>query len=140
MKSEKLVSVGGMELSSGEVIPELESDKGYKYLNILEAGDIMHIEMKDKIQKEYYRTVRQLKSSKLNGGNTVRTINSRAISFVRNSAGILKWPRDKLKVMDRNTRKIMSMNRMYHPQSDTDRLFILRMEGGRGLLSIGDCL
>ena len=47
MKAGKLVSVGGMELPSGEVIPELESDKGYKYLVILEANDIMHAEMKD---------------------------------------------------------------------------------------------
>ena len=52
MKAGKPVSVGGMELSSREVIPELESDKGYKYLGILEANDIMHTEMKDKIQKE----------------------------------------------------------------------------------------
>ena len=29
---------------------------------------------------------------------------------------------------------------MYHPQSDTDRLYIPRMEGGRGLLSIADCV
>ena len=28
------------------------------------------------------------------------------------------------------------MNRMYHPQSDVDRLYILKKEGGRGLLSI----
>ena len=35
MKVEKLVSVGRMEISSGKVIPELESDKGYKYLCIL---------------------------------------------------------------------------------------------------------
>ena len=32
MISGKLVSIGGMELSSGEEIPELESDKGYKNL------------------------------------------------------------------------------------------------------------
>ena len=38
-----------MELLSGEVIPELESDKGDKYLGILEANDIMHTEMRDKI-------------------------------------------------------------------------------------------
>ena len=55
MKAGKFVSVGGMKLSSGKVIPELESDKGYKYLGILEANDIMHTEMKDKIRKEYYR-------------------------------------------------------------------------------------
>ena len=35
MKAGKLVSVGGMELSSGEVIPEPESDKGYKCLGVL---------------------------------------------------------------------------------------------------------
>ena len=44
------------------VISELESDIGYKYLGILEANDIMHSEMKDKIQKEYFRRVRQLTS------------------------------------------------------------------------------
>ena len=32
------------------------------------------------------------------------------------------------------------MNRMYHPQSDTDRLYIPKMEGGRGLLSMADCV
>ena len=53
MKAEKRVSIGGMELSSREVIPELESDKSYKYLGILEANDIMHTDMKDKIQTEY---------------------------------------------------------------------------------------
>ena len=110
MKAKKLVSVGGIELSSGEVIPELESDKGYKYLGILEADDIMHTEMKDKIKKEYYRRVRQLTSSKLNGGNTIRAINSRAVSLVRCSAGILKWTKDELKAMDRKTLKIMTMN------------------------------
>ena len=40
MKEGKLVSVSGVELSSREVIPELELDKGCKYLGILEANDI----------------------------------------------------------------------------------------------------
>ena len=98
MKAGKLVSVGGMKLSSGEAIPELESDEGYKYLGILEADDIMHTEMKDKIKKEYYRRARQLTSSKLNGGNTIRAINSRAVSLVKYSVGILKWTKDELKL------------------------------------------
>ena len=136
MKAGKLVSVGGMELSSGEVIPELVSDKGYKYLGILEADDLMHTKMKDKIKEAYYSRVKQLTSLNLNGGNTIRAINSRAVSLVRYSAGILKWTKDELKAMDRKTKKILAMNRMYHPQSDTDRLYIPRVEGGRGLLSI----
>ena len=91
MKALKIVSIGRMELSSGEVIAELGSGKGYKYLGILGADDIMHIEMKDKTKKEYYRRVRQLTSSKMNGGNTTRAINSRTVSLVRYKAGILNW-------------------------------------------------
>ena len=41
--------------------------------------------------------------------------------------------------MDRKTRNIMTMNTMYHPQSDTDRLYIPRMESGRGFMSITNC-
>ena len=42
--------------------------------------------------------------------------------------------------MDKKTRKIMTINRIHYPQSDTDRLYIPRMESGRGLLSIVDCV
>ena len=42
--------------------------------------------------------------------------------------------------MNRKTPKIMTKNRMYHPQSDTVRLFISIKEGGRGLLRITDCI
>ena len=125
----KLVSVGGMEQSSGEAIPEQESDKGYKYLGILETNDIIQTEMKDKIQKGYYRKVRQLTSSKLNGGNIIKAINYRDVSLVRYSARLLKWTKDKLKIMNRK-----------NPRSDTDRLYIPRIEGGRELLSIADCV
>ena len=90
IKAQKLYSVGGMELSSGEVIPELKSEKGYKHFSILEANDIMHTEIKDKIKKEYYRRVTQLASSKINGGNKIRTINVRALSLVRYTGNMLE--------------------------------------------------
>ena len=90
MKTGKLVNVGGIEVSSGEVIPELASEKGYKYLGILEANAIMYTEVKDMIKKEYYRRMRQVKSLELNGGNKIRAMNSQAVSLVRYSPGILK--------------------------------------------------
>ena len=40
--------------------------------------------------------------------------------------------------MDWKIRKTMMMNRLYHPHSDTDRLYIPRAESGRGILSIAD--
>ena len=100
----------------GEVIPELEPDKGYKYLVILEANNIINTEMKDKIQKEYYRRVTPLTSSKLNGENIIRAINSRAVTLVRYSARVLKWTKDELTVVDRKAQNMMTMDRMYHPQ------------------------
>ena len=78
----------------------VESDKGYEYLGILVASDIIHNEMKDKIQNEYYRRVRKLTLSKLNGGNTIRAIDRLAVLLVRYSAGVLKWTKDELKVME----------------------------------------
>ena len=104
-KAEK-VSVGGMELLSGEVMPELESYKVYKYL---ETNDIIQTEMKDKIPKKYYTRVRQLKSSKL---NTIKATNIRVVLLVRYSAGILNWRTDELKVKEKTTKKVMTVNRI----------------------------
>ena len=60
----------------------------------------------------------------MSGRNTIRVINSQDVSLVRYSAGILKWTKDELKVMDKKTerRKVVTINRMYHSQSGTDRL------------------
>ena len=140
LKRGKVVSKGGMELTSGDIIDEIDVEKGYQYLGVLEADNIMHESMKEVISKEYYRRIRKLTSSKLKSGNVITAINSRAVSLVRYSARIINWTREELRRMDRKTRKIMTMNRLYHPQSDVDRLYILRKEGGRGLLNIVECV
>ena len=66
----------------------------------------------------------------MNGGNTVGATDSQKESLVRYTAGIPKWTKDEQKVNDRKTRKIITMNRMYHPESDIHELYISRMEGG----------
>ena len=48
---------------------------GWKYLGILEFYNVKQEEMKDRIKREYMREVRNLLKSKLNGGNTISTIN-----------------------------------------------------------------
>ena len=42
--------------------------------------------------------------------------------------------------MDRRTRKLFTIYVALHPKSDVDRLYISRKEGGRGLISIEDCV
>ena len=42
--------------------------------------------------------------------------------------------------MDRKTRKLLSVYRSFHPQADVDRLYVKRSQGGRGLISVEDCV
>ena len=86
-----------------------------------------------KIKKESLRTVKIILKSDLNAGNVVLAINSRALSLVRYGAGIVDQAKPKLLEKDRKTRKIFTMNRALHPQSDVNRLCLKRVEGGRGL-------
>ena len=48
MKIRKLVRICGVKILFGEVILELESDKDRKFLGILQANNIIHIELKGK--------------------------------------------------------------------------------------------
>ena len=42
--------------------------------------------------------------------------------------------------IDRKTRKLFTIYGALHPKSDVDRLYIPRKEGGRGLITIEDCV
>ena len=78
--------------------------------------------------------------SNLNGGNTIKAINSRAVSVVRHWAGIIDWFKNELQAIDCKTRKLMTIYRALHPQADVDRLYFKRLEGGRGMISIEECV
>ena len=95
--------------------------------------------MKEKVQKEYYKRVRAVLKSKMNGGNVINAINIWAVATVRYGAGIINWNMGELDKIDRQTRKLLNMHRGLHPRSSVDRLYIPRAQGGRGLLSVKDC-
>ena len=60
--------------------------------------------------------------------------------MVRYSAGILDWTCHELKKLDTKTRKILTMAGAFNKKSSTVRLYRKRNEGGRGLISIEDCV
>ena len=80
-------------------------DDGYKYLGVLEVDDIKQTETKQNVQKEYFRRVRKILKSKLNGGNIIKAINTKAVSVIRYGAGIIDSTKEELQIMDRKTRK-----------------------------------
>ena len=91
-------------------------------------------------KKENFRRVRKVLKASLNGKNTIESINSWAFATVRYSAGIVNWTKEDSREMDRKTRELLNIYRCMHPQADIDRLYCKRKEGGRGLISIEDCI
>ena len=63
-----------------------------------------------------------------------------AASVMRYGGGILKWNTDKLKSLDRRTRKFMTMHGALHPKSHIDRVYLSKEMGGRGLISCEGCM
>ena len=92
------------------------------------------------VSKEYIKRLRNVLKSKLNDGNLVRGVNTWGVSLLRYSAAFVSWRKSELQAIDRKTRKLFTMDGTLHPKSDVDRLCIPRKEGGRGLISVEDCV
>ena len=138
MKSGKRHMTDEMELPNHDRIRTLEENETYKYLGILETYIIKQVQMKDLIGKEYLRRTRKLLETKFSSRHLLKGINTWAVPLVRYWGPFLKWTREKLKLMDQRTRKLMTMHKALHPRDDVDRLYVSRKERGRGLTSIED--
>ena len=113
IKSGRVVKSDKISMPNANMIKNSE-EGGYKYLQTLEVYGVNHNEMKGQIKKEYIRRVRNIKS-KLNGGNVISAINSRAVSNVRHGAGLISWTKMELEVLDQKTRKLMTKHGAYSP-------------------------
>ena len=71
--------------------------------------------MKMKDSKEYFRRLRKVLKSKLNGGNLVYGVNTRAVSLLRYSVVLINWRKCELRAIDRNTRKLFTIYGGLHP-------------------------
>ena len=139
MRQGRQVGSSGIDLPDYQHIKEVRED-GYKYLGIMQLDKILDTKMKGKITSEYLRRVKKLCRFKLNEGNLISGINTWAVSVLRYSAGIVDWTVEELVSMDRRTRKILAMNGCTHTRSNVARLYLPRKEGGRGLISIEECV
>ena len=129
----------GIEFPLGDSIKTFDNE-GYKYLGVLQYCDIKHKETKLLVKNEYLRRVKTVAKSKLLAKNLFMSINSWAVSIVRYSAGIVDWREKELKDIDIKTRKILTMSGVFHRKGNVDRLYTKRENGGRGLISIEDCV
>ena len=89
-KSGKRHLTDGMEQPNQDTIRTFVENETYKYLGILEADTIKQEEMKDKIQKEYFRRTSKLLETKLSSRNLIKGIDIWAVPLVRYSGPFLK--------------------------------------------------
>ena len=139
LKRGKVKQMNGLVLPSGDVMKQID-EKGYKYLGMLEIDKVMEEEMKSRTRDEYFRRLRLLLKSKLNGRNKIAGINTWAVSLLRYGAGVIMWIVEELKSLDRKTRKLLTIHGVFHPRSDIDRLYVPRKRGGTGLIGCEDCV
>ena len=74
--------------------------------------------------------------SQLNSANKLEAINTLAVPVVTYSFSIINWTLQELAKLDTKTRNFLTMYKMHHPKSDVDRLYLLRNEGGGGLIQL----
>ena len=104
MKRGKVAKFEGVDLPDGCRMKIVE-EEGYKYLGILEYNDLLHGEMKRKIRCEYFRRLKRVLKSKLNGKNVIMAVNMWAVSVLRYGVGLINWTKLELDNMDRKNRK-----------------------------------
>ena len=81
IEKRKIVKSVGIELPDGKVIKSLQERESYKYLGILTADGFSGEDMKLKVSKDYFRSLRKVLKSKLNDGNLDQGVNTWAVSF-----------------------------------------------------------
>lgn len=138
LKRGKVARMEEVVLTSQEKVDEVALE-GYKYLSMLEYDKVKEQEMKQKLRNEYLGRTYLILRLKLNGRNKVKLINTCAVPLMRYGAGVMKWKKDALQKIDRRTRKLMTMHKIFNPNSDVQRLYLPRKKGGRGLTGCEDC-
>ncbi|XP_068734717.1 uncharacterized protein [Montipora capricornis] len=141
VRRRKVSEAEGIKLPDGRERRNLEEGTSYKYLGILEAGEFQRGKMKKNLTKEYLGRVRKLLQSKLDGRHLISgIIKTWAVSAMKYSASFISWTQEELGVLDRRTRKYLNMYNALHLRESVARLYLRRKIGGRGLISIADCV
>ena len=105
---------------------------------MLQSNEINKKRMKEKYREEYFNRVKKVLKTSLNSRNTIQAINTYAVSSISYGFQVLDWSVTELEDIDRQTRNVLRKHHMLHNNSDTDRMYVSRPNGGRGLLNITD--
>ena len=128
----KTISINGLDIA------ELKDEEPYKYLGIEENRLYRGELCKERLITEYIKRVRKIWTSELCSSYKSQAHNMYALPVLTYTFGILDWSKDELEEVDKKTRKQLTMSGSFHVNSDVDRLYTQRSDGGRGLKSVWD--
>ena len=74
--------------------------------------------------------------TELSAKNKIQAIGSLAVPVFRYSFAIVNWRQEEMQTLDRKTRKLLTIHGQHHSKADVDRLYIPRIQGGRGLMQL----
>ena len=136
IEKEKVLDNSNPIVMNNLTIKPILSGDNYRYLgideNIAYSGPIN----KTRVLKEYLNRTRKIWKSELSDYNKMLAHNTFALPTITATVGILEWSIKEINDIDIKTRKILTMTGSLHPNSDVDKLYINRKEGGRGLKSV----
>jgi len=136
LKRGKLEKRDDLPLSDNENIPVLGDEDYYKYLGKFENTTQLEKQVQKSASKEYIRRVSLIWSSPLSIPRKVKATQTFALPVLQHHMWTTDWPIDKLKEIDRQTRKVINNNNCKHRQESLPLLYLPPSKGGRGLTEI----
>jgi len=119
-----------------DTMEAMDEEDMYKYLGHMQAKQIKHARMKQKLGEEYLNSTKSTLKSKLNGKNKIKAINTYTKPVLTFRFGIVKWTPTDLENLQAKMRTLLTRYRFHHPRAAKERLTVPRQMGGRGLIDI----
>jgi hypothetical protein len=124
------------ETLNQETVDNMQQTETYKYLGFRQNYKLDHTVIKTELKQQYVTRLKQILTSKLNSKNTYKAINTYVVPVLTYSFGIIHGTNTNLDELNRLTGTTMTKYRNHHPKACTERLYLPREEGGRGLIDI----
>ena len=87
-----------------DTMEAMNKDEIYRYLGHMQSKQIKRAKMKQKLGEEYINRTKSTLKAKLNGENTIKTINTYVTPVLTFSFGIVKWTPTDLENLQTKTR------------------------------------
>ena len=92
----------------------------------------------ERVKGEVNKRVKKLTNTKLNDVNLIRAIKKNVIPVAAYSLNVCKFTDEELKELDQAIKREQRSKNMLGKESNNERLYLIREDGGRGIKSLRD--